>query len=112
MSVRGLAAHEHRRLAVLARPRNLLTAIAAATHTTRHDVVVRTVHHRLRVVHQLQLLGTFLFQRAEILLMGRAEMCEHAYRRLYDVAQTLHLTSLTDAGLEESHAGMLVEQPD
>ena len=53
----------------------------------------------------------FGFQRGEILLMCHTQRGEDAYRRLDNIAQSCHLTRLTDTGLEHSHLRILVHQP-
>ena len=58
-------------LFVALRPGYLLTLILHTAYTAAYDVIVRTIYHRLSIVHQFEFLHTFLFHRTEILLMGR-----------------------------------------
>ena len=43
--------------------------------------------------------------------MGGTNGCQHAYGRLDDVCQSLHLARLADTCLEDSHLGLFVQQP-
>ena len=54
--------HIQRCFLVLTRPSKTFPFIAAAPHATTHHRVVRTIHHRLRIMEQLQFLCTFLIQ--------------------------------------------------
>ena len=65
--------HIHRHLFVALRPRNLLALVLHPTDTATHNIVVRTVNHRLCVVHQLEFLHTLLLHRTEVLLMSRTQ---------------------------------------
>ena len=62
--------HKEGSLFIALRPSNLLTLVLHATDTTAHDIVVRAIHHRLRVVHQFEFLQALLLHRTEVLLMG------------------------------------------
>ena len=100
-----------RRAPALAAPPNLLSGEARLAQAAAHGLVVGVVHHHAGVVEQRELLPAFLLHGAEVLLVCRAERGEHAYRWLYDVAQGLHFPGAAYACLEESHVGMLVQQP-
>ena len=43
--------------------------------------------------------------------MGRTNIRQHGDGRLYDIAQRLHLSGLTDTGLEDANLGLFVHQP-
>ena len=52
------------------------------------------------------------FLADEVLLMGISEVCQHGNRRLNDITQRQHLTRLTDACFENTHLGVLIQQPN
>ena len=62
--------HKEGSLLIALRPSNLLTLVLHTTDTTAHDIIVRAIHHRLRVVHQFEFLQALLLHRTEVLLMG------------------------------------------
>ena len=108
---RLLGFHEESRLFVTGRPGYLLAAILHPTDTTAHDVAVGTVDHGPRVVHQFHLLHALLLHRTEVLLMSSTQAGEHADGGLDDIAQSIHLSWLTDAGFEDAQLRLFVEQP-
>ena len=74
--------------------------------------VVRRIEHHLSILEKLQLLLAFLIHRGKILLMRPADIRNHANRRLYDVAQRIHLSRLADTRLEDAHLRLLIKQPN
>ena len=103
--------HIQRCFLVLTRPSKTFPFIAAAPHATTHHGVVRTIHHRLGIMEQLQFLCTFLVERAEVLLMRTTQTSEHTDGWLDHVVQGQHLPRLTDTRFEETHTRLLVQQP-
>ena len=93
------------------RPGNLFALVLHTTNATAHDIIVRTIDHRLCVVHQFEFLHTLLFHRTEVLLMGSTQAGEHADGGLDDVTQGIHLAWLADACLEDTHLRLFVQQP-
>ena len=105
------ALHKQSSLLITLRPSNLLALIIHPSDTTTHDIIIRTINHRLGVVHQFQFLHTFLLHRTEVLLMGTTQTGKHADGGLDDISQCQHLTRLTDTSLEDTHLRLFIQQP-
>ena len=105
--------HEERRTLVGNRPEETLAfQVFQLAHTATHQLVVAIIDHNLGVAEKLQLLFTLRFLAAEVLLMGVSEVRQHGNGGLNDVMQGRHLAHLTDAGFENAHLCVLVQQPN
>ena len=102
---------KHLGIAVLARPAQFLTLVIRLRHYFFHGGVIGIVDNDLRVVEENQLLPALGLHGGEVLLMGRAEVCQHRYGRLDDVAQGKHLARLAYASLEDTNLRVVVHQP-
>ena len=67
-----------------------------------HHGIVRSEHHRMRILEQAELFSALLMVIREAVAMGRTDVGEHTDRGPDHRAQTIHLAGGADARFEEA----------